>query len=242
MHFRNFSFEALKKNRKPALAMLLAWTLTILPAPLSAQSNVEIGKTQDAKKSSPAKVAQSSQNTELSQNETQAEETDTQKGGIKVHGHWKIVVKNADGTVASINEFENSLAIGSFSGDLFLANVLGRKSTTGQWGVKLTITGGTSGNIITLLENSGNLTMTANTTNTTSATIVLSGTGKSTSDGNLTEVDSILGNCRPDVTMATCAAAGAELLLFPFTTRVLTTAIPVKAQQSIDVKITISFS
>jgi hypothetical protein len=32
--------------------------------------------------------------------------------GIKIHGHWKIDVKNADGSLASSKEFENSLADG----------------------------------------------------------------------------------------------------------------------------------
>ena len=30
--------------------------------------------------------------------------------GIKVHGHWTIVVKNPDGTVAQRREFDNDLA------------------------------------------------------------------------------------------------------------------------------------
>src|SRR3954454_12548557 len=30
--------------------------------------------------------------------------------GIKVHGHWTIDVKNADGSLASHNEFENALS------------------------------------------------------------------------------------------------------------------------------------
>lgn len=32
--------------------------------------------------------------------------------GIKIHGHWTIVVRNADGSVASRNEFENALTSG----------------------------------------------------------------------------------------------------------------------------------
>jgi hypothetical protein len=58
--------------------------------------------------------------------------------GIKVHGHWKIVVKNQDGTVASSTEFENSLAAPG-AGEQVLAELL-----SGQlaWGGMAILIGG----------------------------------------------------------------------------------------------------
>jgi hypothetical protein len=43
--------------------------------------------------------------------------------GIKVHGHWKIVIKNPDGTVDSTTEFENSLVTPG-QGDVILTQLL----------------------------------------------------------------------------------------------------------------------
>ena len=50
--------------------------------------------------------------------------------GIKVHGHWAIVIKNTDGSVASRHEFENSLAPPNGAG--FLTRVMGRTATFGS--------------------------------------------------------------------------------------------------------------
>ena len=56
--------------------------------------------------------------------------------GIKVHGHWKFVVKNADGTVASTREFENSLISGG-QGDQLLSGLLSGNYVIGDWGIVL---------------------------------------------------------------------------------------------------------
>jgi hypothetical protein len=50
--------------------------------------------------------------------------------GIKVHGHWTIDVLNPDGSVASHQEFANSLLNGGRS---FLAQLLGRSTTVPYW-------------------------------------------------------------------------------------------------------------
>lgn len=65
--------------------------------------------------------------------------------GIKVHGHWKIVVKNPDGTVATTSEFENSLitSAGNTGGDTFLVGLLaGETTATLDWNVQWAYTGG----------------------------------------------------------------------------------------------------
>lgn len=69
---------------------------------------------------------------------TQAEREVSHGGpqeGIKVHGHWTIVIKNPDGSVASHHDFENSLYHGG--GDFILAGVLSRNLSIGMWGVLL---------------------------------------------------------------------------------------------------------
>jgi len=51
--------------------------------------------------------------------------------GIKVHGHWTIEVRDPDQTLMTHREFENSLV--PQTGDLGLANVLGRVHSVGLW-------------------------------------------------------------------------------------------------------------
>jgi hypothetical protein len=50
--------------------------------------------------------------------------------GIDVHGHWTIVVKNPDGTVAQKRDFENSLNAGT--GETGLLALLAGQSTAGD--------------------------------------------------------------------------------------------------------------
>lgn len=55
--------------------------------------------------------------------------------GIKVHGHWTIVVRNADGSVASRNEFENALTSG---GAQALVSLLTQaQSTAPVWSIAI---------------------------------------------------------------------------------------------------------
>lgn len=70
-----------------------------------------------------------------------AAEESSQRGGphegIKVHGHWTIEVRNADGTIAARHEFENSL---SPVGGGVLSALLARKNAVGLWRVTLSST------------------------------------------------------------------------------------------------------
>lgn len=56
--------------------------------------------------------------------------------GIKVHGHWTIDIKNADGTLASHHEFENALVLPD--ADRLLTAILSRNFTVGGWILRLT--------------------------------------------------------------------------------------------------------
>jgi hypothetical protein len=70
-----------------------------------------------------------------------AEEEETAKPkkpgeGLKVHGHWKIVIKNPDGTVDSTTEFENSLVTPG-SGDILLGLLLSQQGVSGPWQIEV---------------------------------------------------------------------------------------------------------
>ena len=54
--------------------------------------------------------------------------------GIQVHGHWTIEVRNPDGRLVSRREFENALTT---NGSFFLASVMGRQFSVGEWSVTL---------------------------------------------------------------------------------------------------------
>lgn len=56
--------------------------------------------------------------------------------GIKVHGHWKLVVHDAGGKLVSTREFDNSLLTPS-AGDWLLATLLLGKSVAADWGIAL---------------------------------------------------------------------------------------------------------
>lgn len=57
--------------------------------------------------------------------------------GLRVHGHWKIVVKNPDGSVANTVEFENALTSPA-QGDQLLAQLLTGTVEMGDWGISFT--------------------------------------------------------------------------------------------------------
>ena len=59
--------------------------------------------------------------------------------GMKVHGHWIIDVKNADGTLAHHHEFENSL---QYDGQQLLTGLLSGYAVMGGWEIYFTTQGG----------------------------------------------------------------------------------------------------
>jgi hypothetical protein len=61
-------------------------------------------------------------------------EADGAGEGIKVHGDWVIEVRNADGSVAERQEFQNALTSG---GSQFLDLTLARNASVGEWAVAL---------------------------------------------------------------------------------------------------------
>lgn len=67
---------------------------------------------------------------------SEAKPDDAGHQGIKVHGHWKINIKNPDGTLANTHEFENSLV----DGGALLTYLLVGTVTPGEFAVRLEAT------------------------------------------------------------------------------------------------------
>jgi hypothetical protein len=183
----------------------------------------------------------------------QASAPGAQVDGIKVHGHWIIVVKNPDGSVSSHHEFENSLFPGD--GDVALAAILSRTSSVGMWAIELDgpaaakpCHNGTgvqceilepNGNVLSGEETFENLTM--QLTGTYKTQIVLSGTAKSTNGGQISSVSTFIGTCSASVLPSSCGRYGGSGS-HRLTDHALTVPITIVAGQSINVTVTLSFS
>lgn len=170
--------------------------------------------------------------------------------GIRVHGHWSIVIKNADGSVASRHEFENAL-IGS--GSDMLAQLLARSESTGGWGISVvpSTPGGSScgGNLPCVVIEAGiatgvisvssNLTV-AYTPNPSRTT--LQGSYQATSAGDIAQVSTLLGACPPSLSPSSCPGASNNSGQAGFSSRTLTTPIPVQSGQIVQLTVTFTFS
>jgi hypothetical protein len=167
--------------------------------------------------------------------------------GIKVHGHWTIDVRNADGTLASHNEFENACTQCGNS----LAPILAKQSTSFTWNVFLQDT--TLGNGVGPCKDANgaaswcildevNTVVQDSDKNAVFPTLVLNAAqGASTIDviGNLTasftgQINRVWTNI--NVNTATLSSG------LQFSLRDLATPIAVTAGQLVYVKVTFSFS
>jgi len=183
------------------------------------------------------------------------------RDGIKVHGHWTIVVRNADGSVASRHEFENALTTGSAgSGNAALAQFLARQYAIGTWQISL----GNSNSsqdpcrtangtpvICFIVEPTSrykdvfdfpNLSVQVPTSGTNAFSIVLSGTATAAAAGSISNVYTGLGACPSSVSPSACSGSAENSTGFGFTGQNLSTAISVQAGQSISVTVVLSFS
>jgi hypothetical protein len=168
--------------------------------------------------------------------------------GIKVHGHWSIVIKNPDGSVASRHEFENALA--APGGSALLTQIMARAGTPGFYVVSLINSqvgaspcGSTACTVSepgTVTATSTNLTVTA-TANPFAA--VLQGSFQASSAGDINEVRSFFTLCQPSVSPTACPGSGTVLFApAPFTDRTLPTPITVQINQMVQVTVTFTFS
>lgn len=171
--------------------------------------------------------------------------------GIKVHGHWTIEVKNADGSFASRHEFENAL---DGMGAAALAQMLARNQVPGEWGVVLWQVG--SGlrmpcpsyfnGACVIGEVGGNdpaaqfktLTVSVPTTGPNAEKLVFSGHATAEADGDIARIYTQVGLCAGTVAPASCA----EYRHITFTAHNFSTPIVVLANQIIQVTVVVSFS
>ena len=204
-------------NRIAVIALMAI--LTFAPSLSAGQSKgISSAKTQNA----PADAAKPSQVA----SEGKASPGGPQEG-IKVHGHWTILVRNEDGSVASRHEFENALTPG---GALALASLLTQAQPAAPTWIIL-LDGNTGPGQSVGFQAS-------TTTQSVNGTVVLTGSKKVPVNGyQLTGVD----------TNVNITSLGAT-----FTSRDLTQPVPpsttapgpisVQNGQTVDVTVVISFS
>jgi hypothetical protein len=184
-----------------------------------------------------------------------------QPEGIKVHGHWTIVVRNADGSMASQNEFENALTTGSGGGNAALSQFLGRQYAIGTWQISFGNPSNSSQDpcrtangtpvICFIVESSSKITGTYVFPNlsvqlpgsgSNAFSIVLSGTATAAAAGSISNVHTNLGACPSSVSPSACSGSAENSTGFGFTGQTLTSPISVQAGQSISVTVVLSFT
>jgi hypothetical protein len=133
--------------------------------------------------------------------------------GLKVHGHWKIEVKNPDGTLARTVKFENALATPG-EGDLALVQLLAGMSMAGDWAIVFSDSGwqmctsgscniyqvsnqGPAGQQFTSAPNSfpGLQVIPKNATTVIGASIVLQGSATANMATTIDRVGTMIGQC-----------------------------------------------
>jgi hypothetical protein len=193
--------------------------------------------------------------------------TETPSGpheGIKVHGHWAIDVRNADGTLVSHTEFENALAL---PGTTLLTEFLGRTSIAGNWLIFLTDGGnlGACGSgvnnppmkcVITESNDPGNANLiqtntlivsTTPSTTSKSAQLILTGNTTAMFNSSVAVVETGLAHCKrtPTTIPTICTIYGSNPTFLGYETfshASLTTPVSVNAGQIIQIMITFTFS
>lgn len=175
--------------------------------------------------------------------------------GIKVHGHWTIEVRNADGTVAEVREFENAL---TGPGGAALSKFMGRANSVGGWTILLSSNNVSSGPfqidgieyVGMIVENGGlnapsgagyfpSLTVAAPSIGTNADKLVLSGTATAQFNGSIRSVSTLV-HMRPntEAPSSTYGGGGNPTL----TTTDLGTPVALLAGQQVLVTVVISFS
>jgi hypothetical protein len=169
--------------------------------------------------------------------------------GIKVHGAWTIVVRNADGTIASTNAFQNELNVQQ-NADSLLATLMRGDVLFGHWYIMFAA--GTLCNPNNSpcsigdaasppdLANSTNITVTAPATGPNAKKLVLNGSVKVATAGQVSSVETRVVACGLPLPPGGCFVSGNNVR--PFTNRFLSSPIPVVANQTVDITVVISFS
>lgn len=173
-------------------------------------------------------------------------------GGIKVHGHWMIEVREPDGRLVSRHEFENALTPG---GATLLARVLARQFNLGVWQVRLfgfpgPCTNGLGGQVECVTFQASwpgtpgafeakTLTLAVPDSGPNAGKLVLTGSVTAANASSLTTVLLAYGLCGATVATAACEAASFGS---SFTEAALSPTVSVSAGQQVQITVVISFS
>lgn len=111
------------------LALVLAGTVVAGAQSASSSAGVQSGKSAAPSPASASAAAKNVANSEAAPAPSSGVNT-----GVKIHGRWKIVVRNTDGTVATRRDFENSL---TFSGAFIMQALVGGSASPGAWAISL---------------------------------------------------------------------------------------------------------
>ena len=181
-----------------------------------------------------------------------AQADSTPQDEIRVHGHWTVVVHNADGTVQSKHEFENSITDEGKS--VVLALLMGSSIANGPPVWQLNIGGSLCFQPSTTILGNCQVTVqptrhiTSGTTNIASVPLEMSGTIKMDGSGQILSVATQIAN----VTGKRAPGKPAEDLILVFSSRDLTkpdsttgrSSAPINVQtgQNVDFTVDISIS
>ena len=125
----------LQSARLLAGASGLFLVLALAPAGFAQQAQTQANQTVGAAQPSQAIAASTAKPSAKLGEEEEDAATPSKSGseGIKVHGHWVLQVKNADGTLGERREFNNSLVAsgGMMTGDQVLASLLSGNASSG---------------------------------------------------------------------------------------------------------------
>jgi hypothetical protein len=165
---------------------------------------------------------------------------DAQSGGpsegIQVHGMWTIIVRNADGSIASRQEFENAL-----NDTTALLTLLSTNETVAFWDVLIKGPCSTTCFISAQPGSPSPLEVSVPRSGPDVGALVLSGSVKSTAALPITDVATRFSLCTSRNADGSCRAY--TTLAQPFTEKDLTTApIAVAAGQTIDATVKIHFT
>ena len=172
--------------------------------------------------------------------------------GIKLHGDWTIEVRNPDGGLVELREFDNAL---SPNGDIVLARIIAGISTIGHWQLVIdssVVGNGPCGQACLILESSDpetggtlfrTLTVDAPLIGANVGKLVLSGSATATSNGEVNVVRTVNGYCEPTLAPSTnCVGAASRVFNNTITFASISPPVSVSAGQQILVTVLISFS
>jgi hypothetical protein len=174
--------------------------------------------------------------------------------GVRVHGHWTIVVRSTSGKVVGRYHFHNDFVTGAGAsgGPAAFAGILSGGNAPGDWDVSLRGSGcpASNTNFCQMFESDANpsffvsppdtknLTVTVPSSGTDAYKIVLQGSVTATDDGTIDRVSTGLQKCSASSTVGSDCGIGYNAI----TDRTLGSSVAVQAGQLISVTVKISFS